>query len=71
MTLTISNPDYADAIMEYLYTHYDVKGDENHLADELLTDLITQPDIWAIESALEEIFNEPVTLPKDLKIIQK
>jgi len=70
MKLTVEHRD-ADAIMDFLFNEYGVTGDEDYLENELLSDLCSESDIWKMQSMLEEVHDEPVSIGKDLRLILK
>jgi hypothetical protein len=56
--------------MEYLYSNFDIKGNEDYLVGELFTDFIGSSDIIMMECTISRYFDENIELPKDLKLIE-
>lgn len=70
MRLTVDHEDSV-LIMNYLYNHCEVYGDEVELKDELLTDFLGKHDIWGIEKMLSGKYDDVISLPKDLRLIEE
>lgn len=72
MRLTTTYPDknINNFIMDYIYDKFDVKGNEEHLVNELFTDFIGDSDIRIMENSISRYFDENIDLPKDLKLIE-
>ena len=70
LNLTVNHPD-AEFIMEWLYNNLNVIGNEDYLENELLTDLMSKPEIWMLERAISIEYDDCTTLPIDLKLINK
>ena len=72
MILKTTHPDkdISNIIMEYLYDYCEIKGNEEHLKDELFTAFLTQDEIWKIEKEITYQTGEEITLPADLKLIE-
>jgi len=71
MKLTVNHPDkeIREFIMNYLYDFEDIKGDEEHLKDEKLSDFMFTK-LYELEDELSKHFEENIDLPKDLKLIE-
>jgi hypothetical protein len=57
-------------IMDYLYDHEGLQGNEEYLVDQLFTEFLSQSDIITLEVKLSEYFDYAIDLPKDLKLIE-
>jgi hypothetical protein len=57
--------------MNFLYVNNDVKGNEPHLKDALLTELLTRSEIWQLEELLSLEHDVNIELPADLRLIEK
>lgn len=70
LDLTVDHKN-ADWIMDWLYRNLHVMGGEDYLENELLTDLMSKPEIWLLERELSIELDECTELPRDLKLINK
>jgi hypothetical protein len=70
LTTTYQDKDVNVFIMEYLYSNFDIKGNEDYLVGELFTDFIGDSDIRIMEDSISRYFDENIELPKDLKLIE-
>ncbi len=72
MILTTNHKDkeISEKIMQYLYDISEIKGNEEHLKDELFTAFLGEDLIWKLEKMLSDWFDENIDLPADLKLIE-
>jgi hypothetical protein len=72
MNLTTNhiNPEISKEIMKYLYETNEVIGNEEYLKDALVSDLLGKHELIQLEEALSYLANEPIDLPKDLRLIE-
>jgi hypothetical protein len=70
LTTNHKNKEINSFILDYIYTEFDIKGNEDYLVGELFTDFIGESDIRIMEDSISRYFDENIELPKDLKLIE-
>ena len=73
MKLTTNHPDpkISAKITDFLLRESDVQGDEDHLVNEPLSDVIGKATWNKLEIELELIYGETVDLPENLMLIEQ
>jgi len=61
--------DINEMIMEWLYDYSEIRGTEEHLLGEKLTNVLGSTEIIKLEEYLSEWYQENITLPEDLIFI--
>jgi hypothetical protein len=73
MQLTVNHPDKETKIliMKWLYENAEVKGYEEHLLNEPLTNLLAPSEIAKLEEYLGRWFDESITLSNELIFVEE